>query len=219
MKASRKLLSVNVALPHTVEINGQPVRTGIFKAPVAGPVWLGRLTLAGDGQADLTVHGGEYQAAYIYPAEHYSHWEKVVGAPKFPPGMFGENFTVSGLLEDGVCIGDVWRIGQAQVQVTMPRVPCFKFGHKIGRPTILKEFLHSGRSGFYHRVLTEGTVTAGDPIELLERHPIGVTVRQMLGMQKLGEGDAAALRRALEIECLPPVLRRELELRLTSGKS
>jgi MOSC domain-containing protein YiiM len=142
-----------------------------------------------------------------------------MGAQNFPPGMFGENFTVSGLLEEAVCIGDVWRVGEARVQVTMPRVPCFKFGHKIGRPAILKEFLHSGRSGFYHRVLVEGVVAAGDDIELLEQDPRRVTVREMLGMQKLGEGAASSLKHALEIECLPPSLRRELELRLAGGKS
>lgn len=209
-----KLHSINVAMPREVEINGRPVVTGIYKEPVIGPVWLGRLTLAGDGQADLTVHGGEYQAAYSYPVEHYSHWEQVMGGGKFSPGMFGENFTISGLLEDSVCIGDIWRIGEARVQVTMPRVPCFKFGHKIGRPAILREFLHSGYSGFYHRVLDEGYVAAGDNIELLERDRHSVTVRKMLGMQKLGEGDAESLKHALNITCLPPSLRRELEQRL-----
>jgi len=206
-------------MPREVEINGKPVLTGIYKEPITGPVWLGRLTLAGDGQADLSVHGGEYQAAYSYPVEHYAHWEQVVGAKEFSPGMFGENLTVSGFLEDEVRIGDIWRIGEARLQVTMPRVPCFKFGHKIGRPTILKEFLQSGYSGFYHRVLAEGWITAGQDIEVLQRDGRGFTVRQMLGMQKLGEGDGASLRRALEIECLPPSLRRELETRLADWKS
>jgi MOSC domain-containing protein YiiM len=208
-----KVISVNVALPREVEINGEPVLTGIYKEAVTGPVWLGRLTLAGDGQADLSVHGGEFQAAYSYPVEHYAHWEQVTGAKPFAFGMFGENFTVRGLLEETVCIGDVWSIGGARVQVTMPRLPCFKFAHKIGRPAILKDFLHSGHSGFYHRVLAEGPVAAGDDIELLERDPRGITVRQMLGMQKLGEGDVASVSRALEMECLPPSLRRDLELR------
>jgi MOSC domain-containing protein YiiM len=213
-----KLLSVNVAMPREVEIGGKLVATGIYKEPVSGPVWLGRLALAGDGQADLTVHGGEYQAAYSYPVEHYAHWEKTVGEKCFPPGMFGENFTISGLLEDAVCIGDIWRIGEARVQVTMPRVPCFKFGHKIGRPAILKEFLHSGYSGFYHRVLTEGWVTAGADIEVQEQDRRRLTVRQMLGMQKLDEGDVTSLNRALQIECLPPSLRRELESRLADWR-
>jgi MOSC domain-containing protein YiiM len=216
---SGKLLSINVAQPREVEINGRPVATGIYKEAVSGPVWLGRLTLAGDGQADLTVHGGEYQAAYSYPVEHYAHWEQVMGVANYPPGMFGENFTVSGLLEDDVCVGDIWRIGEARLQVTSPRVPCFKFGHKIGRPSILREFLHSGRSGFYHRVVEEGLVAAGDAIELLEKDAREITVRQILGMQKLGEGDAASLRRALEIGCLPPGLRRELESRLSGEES
>jgi MOSC domain-containing protein YiiM len=209
-----KLLSVNVALPREIEINGKPVATGIYKEAVAGPVWLGRLNLAGDGQADLEVHGGEYQAVYSYPMEHYAHWERVLGRSPFLPGMFGENFTTRGCLEVEVCIGDVWQIGEARVQVTMPRLPCFKFGHKIGRPQILKEFLHSGFSGFYHRVLQEGAVTAGDDIVLVERDARGITVRRMLGMQRLREGDAASIARALEIECLPPSLREELEQRL-----
>ncbi len=198
-------------MPREIQINGQPVLTGIHKEPVAGPVWLGHLTLSGDGQADLTVHGGKFQAAYTYPMEHYAHWEKVLGVSSLPPGTFGENFTTSGLLEDAVCIGDVLRIGEARVQVTMPRLPCFKFAHKVERPAIIKEFLHSGYSGFYHSVLAEGSVKAGDDIELLERDPRGITVRQMLGMQKLGEGDAALLSRALAMTCLPPPLRRDLE--------
>ena len=214
-----KLLSINVALPREIGINGQPVLTGIYKEPVNGPVRVGRLTLAGDGQADLTVHGGEFQAAYSYPVEHYAHWEKVTVSGPFSPGMFGENFTISGLLENTVCIGDIWRVGAVRLQVTMPRVPCFKFGHKIARPAILKEFLHSGFSGFYHRVLMEGSVQAGDAIEVLERDPRGITVRQMLGLQKLGEGDAGLIRRALEIECLPPSLRRDLQQRLPAEKS
>lgn len=211
-----KLLSVNVALPQEVEINGKPVSTGIYKLPVPGRIWLGKLGLAGDGQADLTVHGGEHQAAYSYPFEHYAHWQSVLGRESFPHGTFGENFTVTGLLEDEVCVGDILRIGDAVVQVTLPRLPCFKFAHKIGEPTILKEFLQSGRSGFYHRVLTEGEVGAGDAIELLQRDSAGVTIRSALGMQRLGEGDPETLRRALGIPSLAPGLKRDLEKRLAA---
>jgi MOSC domain-containing protein YiiM len=213
-----KLLSVNVALPREVQINGQPVLTGIYKQPVSGPVSLRRLTLAGDGQADLTVHGGEYQAAYTYPFEHYAHWEKSMGVTKYPPGTFGENFTTFGLLETEICIGDTLRIGDAVVQVTMPRLPCFKFAHKMGRPGIIKEFLHSGFSGFYHRVLKEGTVQAGDTIEWVEREPHRISVREILGLQRLKEGNPAHVRRALEIECLPPSLREDLEARLAASE-
>ena len=210
-----KLLSINVAMPQTVEINGKPVLTGIYKQPVAGRVHLGRLGLAGDGQADLTVHGGEHQAVYSYPIEHYAHWQEVLQAAALPLGTFGENFTISGWLEEAVCVGDIWQVGDAQLQVTLPRLPCFKFGHKVGKPDILKEFLHSGRSGFYHRVLTEGLVGAGDKIKLVQRDPAGLTVRMALGLQKLGEGDEPLLRRALQIPSLAPVLRRDLTARLT----
>ncbi len=209
-----KLLSVNVGMPREVQINGRPVMTAIDKCPVSGPVRLGRLTLAGDGQADLTVHGGEFQAAYSYPFEHYDHWQKAMGVDRYPHGMFGENFTVTGLLEEEVCVGDILRIGKAAVQVTIPRYPCFKFGHKIGRPDILKAFLESGKSGFYHRVIEEGDVEAGDEIELVHRDTHGITVRRLLGLAKFGEGDHALIQRALAIEWLPPVVRQPLEARL-----
>lgn len=212
-----KLMSLNIALPQTVEINGKPVRTGIYKQPVAGRVRLGRLGLVGDGQADHTVHGGEHQAVYSYPIEHYAHWQQVLQSAALPFGTFGENFTISGWLEETVCVGDIWQIGAAQIQVTLPRLPCFKFGHKVGQPDILKEFLHSGHSGFYHRVLTEGLVGAGDEIKLVQRDSAGLTVRMALGLQKLGEGDEALVRRALQIPSLSPVLRRDLTARLTEA--
>jgi MOSC domain-containing protein YiiM len=211
-----KLLSVNVALPQEVEINGRPVLTGIYKEPVFHRVRLGRLTLEGDGQADLSVHGGEHQAAYAYPIEHYAYWQAWLDRDPLPHGTFGENFTTRGLLEDEVRVGDVVQIGGTVVQVTMPRLPCFKFAHKVGRPEILKEFLHSGRSGFYLRVLTEGEVGAGDEITMLERDPAGITVRVALGLQKLQEGDAGLLRRALAIPSLAPLLRNDLEKRLAT---
>lgn len=211
-----KLLSVNIALPQEIEINGKPVLTGIYKLPVAGRVWLGRLSLAGDGQADLTVHGGEHQAAYAYPHEHYAHWQSVLGRNALPPGTFGENFTVSGLLETEVIVGDVLQIGGATVQDTLPRLPCFKFGHKIGRPALIKDFLHSGRSGFYLRVLAEGDVGAGDEITVLRRDPAGISIRTALGLQRLGEGDAELLRRALTIDSLAPGLRHDFEKRLAA---
>lgn len=208
-----QLLSVNVAPPRTLVIDGKPVRTGIYKEPVPGPVPLNRLGLAGDGQADHTVHGGEHQAVYGYPFEHYAYWQEYLGAEPLPFGTFGENFTTSGLLETNVCIGDVFQTGSAIIQATAPRLPCFKFGHKIGRPDILKDFLHSGRCGFYFRVLREGDVAAGAPIEPTLKAPHGITIRRALGLQKLGEGDADELGRALEIENLNPLLKRDFAQR------
>lgn len=215
-----KLLSVNVALPKTVEIDGKDVLTGIYKLPVKGRVWLGRLKLVGDGQADASVHGGAHQAAYCYPVEHYTYWQNRLNLVDLPYGTFGENFTISGLLEEDVCIGDILQIGDAKtgviVQVTMPRIPCFKFGDKIGFPDILDEFLRSGKSGFYLRVIQTGEVAAGDAITILERDPQAINIRSTLGMQKMDEGDAELLKRALKVTSLTPLLRQIFEQRLAS---
>jgi MOSC domain-containing protein YiiM len=215
-----KILSVNVGLPQLIEINGKQVLTGIYKNPIQNRIWLGKLTLAGDGQADTAVHGGEHQAVYSYPLEHYKYWQDNLHLSNLPLGTFGENFTVTGLLEDKVCVGDVLQIGNAQtgavIQVTMPRIPCFKFGHKINRPDVLDAFLRSGRSGFYQRVLTEGEVGEGDAITILERDPERISIRTMLGLQKLGEGNDALLKRALNVRSLAPLLRNIFEERLAS---
>ena len=211
-----KLISVNIALPKTVEIKGAPVLTAIYKLPQSAPIWLGKISLVGDASADLTVHGGEFQAAYCYPIEHYEHWQKILGSDHLPYGTFGENFTTNGLTEDETYVGDILAIGEAIVQVTMPRIPCFKFGHKVGKPDILHEFLHSGRSGFYLKVLTEGMVQHGDDIKLIERDPQSISIRAALGLQKLEEGAADSLQHALAIKSLPPLLREVFSNRLAS---
>lgn len=207
-----KLVSVNVAEPKLVEIRGQQVLTGIYKLSIQNEVWVGKLSLVGDGQADKSVHGGEHQAVYCYPLEHYEYWQTKLTLNKLPYGTFGENFTVTELSEDNVFIGDVLKIGDSVVQVTMPRVPCFKFGHKIGRPNILEEFLHSGRSGFYLRVLTEGYVKAGDEITILSRDPQAISVRTALILQKLdlsliNDSPASVLKKALAVGSLAPLLK------------
>jgi len=209
-----KILSVNRTLPQNLEINGKLVPTGIYKEPVDTPVQVRALGLDGDGQADLSVHGGPYQAVYAYPVEHYAHWEHELGRDTLPPGTFGENLTVSGLLETEVCIGDIHRIGDVILQVTCERIPCFKLGHKLHRPDILKPFLQSGRSGFYYRVLQEGPIATGQDIEVSERDSRGVTVRALLGMHRMNEGTKETISQALEVEALSPAVRRELEARL-----
>src|SRR6266851_1777434 len=162
-----KLLSVNVGLPRDVISKGRLVTTGIFKEPVEGRVRLRTLNLDGDRQADLKVHGGIDKAVYAYPAEHYDYWRSELPGVELPWGMFGENFTVEGMLESGVNIGDEFRIGSAELVVTQPRLPCYKLAVKFGRDDIIKRFLGSGRTGFYFAVLKEGEVGAGDSIELL----------------------------------------------------
>jgi MOSC domain-containing protein YiiM len=211
-----QIKSINIAMPKTIEIKGRPVLTAIYKEPVADSVWLGTLGLVGDGQADLSVHGGLHQAVYSYPIEHYEYWQKRLNTSPLTLGTFGENFTVSGLLEDEICLGDILSIGEATVQVTMARIPCFKFGHKIGQPEILDAFLRSGKSGFYQRVMTEGHVKVDDEIKIVERDSKKISIRTALGLQKLDEGDVALLAQALKIKSLAPLLKEVYAHRLSA---
>jgi MOSC domain-containing protein YiiM len=211
-----QIKSINIAMPKTIEIKGRPVLTAIYKEPVADSVWLCKLGLVGDGQADLSVHGGLHQAVYSYPIEHYEYWQKRLNTSPLTLGTFGEIFTVSGLLEDEICLGDILSIGEATVQVTMPRIPCFKFGHKIGHPEILDEFLRSGKSGFYQRVMTEGHVKVDDEIKIVERDSNKISIRTALGLQKLDEGDVALLAQALKIKSLAPLLKEVYAHRLSA---
>lgn len=199
-----KLLSINVAQPRAIQVGTREVMTGIYKEPIAGRVRVRRHNLEGDAQADLSVHGGEYKAVYAYPFEHYAQWERDLGRSDFKPGMFGENLTISGATEDLVCIGDVLRIGTTVLQVTHPRMPCFKLAHKFGRPQFIKEFLLSGRSGFYMRIVEEGELGAGDAMEFIRRDPQRVTVRALLGLTDLKEINPDLAKRALVAEGLPP---------------
>lgn len=185
--------------------------TGIFKEPVSGRVRVRRHSLEGDAQADLNVHGGgEYKAVYAYPFEHYAYWENALGRTGFAPGMFGENLTTSGLLEDSVNVGDILRIGSAVLQVTHPRTPCAKLAQKFERPQIIKEFLFSGRSGFYLRLVEEGDLGAGDEATLIHRNPAGVTIRALLGMTDLGESNPELAARAVNLDALPPSWRSDV---------
>ncbi|MCB0164802.1 MAG: MOSC domain-containing protein [Anaerolineae bacterium] len=197
-----KLISVNVGLPRTVIWKGQTVTTGIFKESVADRVRLRSYNLDGDQQADLSVHGGASKAAYLYPAEHYSYWEKELPGTTLPWGMFGENLTTLGLLEDRVYIGDRLRIGSAEVIVTEPRIPCYKLAVKFGRDDIIKRFLWSGRSGFYLGVLQEGDVGEGDAIELLQRDPHQVTVADVVRLYVSEKNNRKLLQRVMQVEAL-----------------
>jgi len=159
------VLSVNVALPCTVTWNEREVLTGIFKRPVLGRVTVRELGLEGDGQADLTVHGGVGKAVYAYPSEHYDYWHHELKRD-LTWGMFGENLTTAGLLEDSVRIGDRFRVGSVVLEVTQPRFPCYKLGIKFGSMEMVQRFQDSGKSGFYLAVRSEGEIAAGDPITL-----------------------------------------------------
>lgn len=199
-----ELLSVNVGRPKEVRYKGRSVETGIFKEPVEGLTMLRALNLDGDGQADLDNHGGPYRAAYVYTHENYDHWHSELGLGELPFGRFGENLTVTNMPEDRVHIGDVFRVGEAVVQVTQPRPPCFKLGIRMGMPRFPKLFLASGRVGFYLRVLEEGLVGAGDRIELVEADKARMTVREVLNLLYFDTGNKEAVRKASRLEALTP---------------
>jgi MOSC domain-containing protein YiiM len=198
-----RILSLNVGLPREVTWQGKLVTTGIFKEPVKGPVMLRKLNLDGDQQADLTVHGGVSKAVYAYPSEHYGYWRAELPGVDLPWGMFGENFTTEGLLEEAVYIGDRFRIGDTEVTVTEPRMPCYKLGIKFGRADIIKRFLASRRTGFYFAVVREGMVSAGDAIELIGREQQAISVADITRLYAFEKADVKGLRRAVQVEALP----------------
>jgi MOSC domain-containing protein YiiM len=173
-----RLVSVNVGLPQVIGDNrwGKPIRSGIVKRPVTTEsIDLGPLNLDGDRQADLTVHGGPDKAIYAYPVEHLPLWNDELGTD-FVPGTFGENLTTTGWLEDDVRIGDVWAWGDARLQVSQPRSPCYKLATVTNRPDLLKRLVRTGRTGWYLRVLRPATVPVAGPIQVFERDPAGVNV-------------------------------------------
>lgn len=198
-----KILSVNVGLPREVTWQGKLVTTGIFKEPVNTPLMMRKLNLDGDGQADLTVHGGVSKAVYAYPLEHYAFWRTEFPEMNLPWGMFGENFTTEGLLEEAVYIGDRFRIGETEVMATEPRMPCYKLGIKFGRADIIKRFPASRSTGFYFAVVREGMVGAGDAIELIERAQQEISVADITRLYAFERNDVKAMRRAIEVQALP----------------
>ena len=207
------LISINIGLPREITHGGQTVTSGIFKAPVAGPVRLGRLNLEGDGQADLRVHGGADKAVYLYPFEHYAFWAGELGRKDFSHGQFGENFTTRGLLEDEVSIGDVFRLGASRVQVTQPRTPCFKLGIRMAEENFPARFTAANRTGFYLRVLEEGMIAAGDAIERVEHAAGSMTVREVFHLRHVG-GTRAEYERATRLPGLSSSWRAAFEKRL-----
>ena len=212
-----KLLSVNVSLPREVEHGSKTVSTGIFKEPVAGRVMLRTSNLDGDGQADLENHGGIYRAAYAYSIENYDHWRHEIGRTDFAFGQFGENFTVEGMVEDAVHIGDSFRVGDALVEVTQPRPPCFKLGIKMGMARFPRLFLASGRVGFYLRVLEEGEVGAKDVFERIKSDPEQISVREMSHLLFFERENLEGAKRALRVTALSPGWRGSFEERLSKA--
>jgi ferredoxin-NADP reductase/MOSC domain-containing protein YiiM len=197
-----RLLSVNVGLPRDVEWNGRVVHTGIWKEPVRGRCRVGRLNLEGDGQGDLAGHGGEQRAVFVYQIESYRHWQEQLSRTDFVHGQFGENFTVEGLPDDTVCVGDRYRIGSAVFEVTQPRVTCYRVGIRMNEPRMPALLTGSGRPGFYFRVLREGEVGAGDDIVKVGEAEERMTVAEINALLYLPDHARDRLERALRIEAL-----------------
>jgi len=179
-----RVVSVNVGPPRNVLWNSHNVVTGIFKEPVAGRVRISTLGLDGDTQADPIAHGGPKKAVYAYPSEHYEFWKRELNQTSMPWGMFGENLTTQGLLEDEVRLRNEYRIGSATVVVTQPRFPCYKLGIKFGSMEMVSRFQTSGRNGFYFAVKEEGAVSAGDRIELIRSHKAQPTIATIFTARK-----------------------------------
>ncbi len=201
-----KIVSLNTGLPREVEWHGITVSTGIFKQPVEGRVPLRKLNLDGDRQADLTVHGGEFKAVYCYPLIHYDYWKQELPGHELPMAIFGENFTTDGMLEDLVHLGDEFSVGSARVQVTQPRLPCYKLGIRFQSDQMVKRFLASGRSGFYLRVTREGEVGAGDEIEEIARDPNKIPVSAITRLyvaKSYSDEDLEMLKRIVTIAAVP----------------
>jgi MOSC domain-containing protein YiiM len=201
-----KLISVNIGLPRDVMWRRRNVTTAIYKQPVEGRVALRKLNLDGDRQADLRVHGGEYKAVYCYPLAHYEYWKKELPDRDLPLGIFGENFTLDGLLEESVHLGDRLSVGSAEVVVTQPRLPCYKLGVRFEADDIVKRFFLSRRTGFYLAVTREGEVGAGDEMRVFGRDPIGVPVSEITRLyaeKRYSDADVAWVQRALRVAALP----------------
>lgn len=198
-----KVISINIGLPREVFHEGKLIRTGIFKVPVEGKVRVNALNLAGDQQADLTVHGGPSKAIYVYPAEHYDFWRKELPGVEFPWGSFGENLSTEGLSESELNIGDRLCVGSVELTVTEPRLPCYKLAVKFNRNDMVRRFLKSRRTGFYCAVLREGELQAGDSIQYLSRDEAGVTIAEIIRLYAFDKQDLAGIRRAAELKALP----------------
>ena len=201
-----RLVSVNTALPREVTWHGRGVTTSIYKQPVEGRVTLRKVNLDGDRQADLAVHGGESKAVYCYPIEHYDYWKKELPGRELPMGMFGENFTTDGFLEDAVHLGDQLSVGSARAVVTQPRLPCYKLGVRFQSDDMVKRFLNSRLTGIYFAVVREGDVGAGDDFTVLSRDADAVGLPEITRLyltKSYTSEDVAILRRAASIAALP----------------
>ncbi|TKH29501.1 MOSC domain-containing protein [Bacillus cereus] len=209
-----QLLSLNIGLPKEVIYGGKVVHTGINKKQVKEPVYLSFVKFNGDGQADLVHHGGVDKAVCVYTGDHYPYWEKELNQD-LVYGAFGENITVSGMSEEDVCIGDTFELGQAIVQVTQPRQPCFKLAKKYNIPKLPLYFQETGYTGFYFRVLKEGWLSSVDTLKRLQSDPKGVSVAFANRIMHKEKQNIEGVKRILEVNALSNSWRKSFEKRIS----
>src|SRR6188768_1753484 len=214
-----RLLSVNVGLPRDIAWKGRIVHTAIWKDPVQGRRRVGRLNVDGDGQGDLAGHGGEQRAVFVYQIESYRYWQAQLKRSDFVHGQFGENFTIEGLADDDVCIGDRYRIGSALFEITQPRVTCYRVGIRMNEPRMPALLTSSGRPGFYFRVLEEGDVGAGDEIVKVGEAAERMTIAEINALLYSASHPRDRLERALRIDALSAGWRGSFEALLESAAS
>lgn len=214
-----QLLAISVGLPQEMQWRGQTIETGIFKSPIEGRVHVGRLGIDGDGQADLSVHGGLDKAVYAYDASSTQYWRDELERPELNAGIFGENLTLTGWPEDRVLIGDLFRIGTATFEVSQPRQPCMKLGLRFDDPKFPKRFLKSLRVGFYLRVIEEGSIAAGDDVSRIRTSEDGISISLLVALWLDRDATRVALERVVAIEALADAWRQPLRERLLAATS
>lgn len=193
-----EIMSINTGKPKPLPYQNKEVSSGIVKRPVTEPLFLSELNFDGDGQADLVHHGGRDKAVCVYAYEHYSHWENELNTT-LDFGAFGENLTTRGLLENKVCIGDIFQLGEATVQVSQPRQPCYKLSARYGAPEMPLQIQETGFTGFYFRVLKEGMVSQTDGLTLVARHPQGITLSFANRIMHQGKDRFEDMKKILEV--------------------
>lgn len=210
MSTQLKVISTNIGRIREVEWHGQKIITGIFKEPVDEPLFLGKLGVNKDEVADLKVHGGSDKACYLYSSDFYPYWKEKFPESNWHWGIFGENLTIDGLDEGEIKIGDIFQLGSAVVQVSQPRLPCYKLGIRFSNPKVVKQFLESPYPGVYLRISKEGNVKTGDRMQLLQTNPSGMTVREVYSLFSSNKKNSELKAQACELEFLSESLKKDL---------
>jgi MOSC domain-containing protein YiiM len=206
-----EIVSTNIAKPVQINWRGQTVQTGIYKSPTEHPIYLGKNEVKGDTVSDRKVHGGEYKACYLFSSDQYNYWQKLFPDLEWTYGMLGENLTVSGLDEKQINLGDIYKLGEALVQISQPREPCYKFGVKFGTQKVLKQFIDHGYPGTYVRVLKEGYVKKGDDFVIVEKAINSLSIHQFFKLLFSKTKDPKLLELAINNEALPQRKRDKLK--------